>query len=39
MDTGSAALLTAIANMISSGSALSVIPGGPTPTPTPTPVV
>ncbi|KAF0845100.1 hypothetical protein FNL39_109129 [Nocardia caishijiensis] len=35
MDTGSAALLTALANMISSGSAVSVTPGQP-PTPTPT---
>lgn len=33
MDTGSAALFTAIANMISSGSAVSVTPGNP-PTPT-----
>ncbi|TCJ93189.1 hypothetical protein DFR71_5830 [Nocardia alba] len=28
MDTGSAALLTALANMISTGSAVSVTPGG-----------
>lgn len=39
MDTGSAAMMAAIANMITSGSAVSVTPGGPTPTPTPTPVV
>ncbi|SFN54945.1 Uncharacterised protein [Nocardia asteroides] len=35
MDTGSAALFTALANMITSGSAVSVTPGTP-PAPTPT---
>lgn len=33
MDTGSAALFTALANMLATGSAVSVTPGGPTPTP------
>ncbi|PWV70716.1 hypothetical protein DFR69_112136 [Nocardia neocaledoniensis] len=38
MDTGSAALFAAIANMITSGSAVSVTPGQP-PTTTPPPAV
>ncbi|WP_268240925.1 hypothetical protein [Nocardia camponoti] len=38
MDTGSAALLTALANMISNGSSLAVNPGGTIPAPAPAPV-